>query len=293
MLYQLHHSPNCAKDSMTSSQSNLFADPSSPLDYAVSKRDADVIKMVRDAVAHDQAIMAFQPVVQATEFDHVAFHEGLIRILDNAGRIINARDFMHVVEDSELGRKIDTLALNLGCQALADVPSLRLAVNMSARSIGYSAWQQTLDAWLQDDPSIGERLILEITESSTMRVPELVIDFMDRLQMRGICFALDGFGAGYTALRYFKEFFFDILKIDGEFIRGIANDPDNRVLAKAMLTIGKQFDMVVVAEMVEDASDAEVLQQIGFDCLQGYHFGAPTVRPHWMPSQTSRLKSFL
>ena len=260
------------------------ADGRSPLDYAVARRDRGMLQMVKDAVAYEQAMLAYQPIVHAQSQTSVAFYEGLVRLQDSTGRIIPARDFLPLVEDNELGRELDRLSLHLGCQALSRVPSLRLSINMSARSIGYSPWVKTLDQWLETDASIGERLILEITESSAMVVPELVVDFMDRLQMKGICFALDDFGSGYTALRYFKDFFFDIMKLDGQFINGIANDPDNLVLTKAMLTIGKQFDMLVVAEMVEQPADAEILSQIGVDCLQGYLFGAPTTRPDWMPA---------
>ncbi len=254
-----------------------------PLDYAVARRDADTLDMVTQAVRNKQALLAFQPVMRAQPADSVAFYEGLIRVLDETGRVIPARDFMPIVEDTELGRSIDTLSLAMGCKALSLVPGLRLSINMSARSIGYTPWMKTLERWLDRDDSIGPRLILEITETSAMTVPELVIDFMDRLQMRGICFALDDFGSGYTALRYFKDFFFDILKIDGQFIRGISQDPDNLVLAKAMVSIGKQFDMLCVAEMVESGEDAELLRSIGVDCLQGFHFGAPTTRPSWLP----------
>ncbi|HAR52570.1 MAG TPA: EAL domain-containing protein, partial [Roseovarius nubinhibens] len=70
------------------------------------------------------------------------------------------------------------------------------------------------------DPTVAERLILEITESSAMVVPELVTGFMEKLQHKGVSFALDDFGAGYTSFRYLKQFYFDILKIDGQFIRG-------------------------------------------------------------------------
>lgn len=254
----------------------------SPLDYAVSRRDSDIITMVTDAIEHKQALLAYQPVVSAHGGGQVAFYEGLIRVLDATGRVIPAADFMPVVENTEIGRSIDALSLALGCRALSEVPGLRLSINMSARSIGYKPWLSTLNRWLERDESIGPRLILEITESSAMVVPELVIDFMDRLQMKGICFALDDFGSGYTALRYFKDFYFDILKIDGQFIRGISSDADNLVLAQAMISIGKQFDMLCVAEMVEKPEDAEVLRQIGVDCLQGYLFGAPTTRPDWL-----------
>ena len=81
--------------------------------------------------------------------------------------------------------------------------------------------------------------------------------------------------------RSFKDFSFDILKIDGDFIRGIAQDPDNQVLTRAIVSIAGQFDLFTVAESVERADDAEFLTQIGVDCLQGYYFGAPTVSPEW------------
>lgn len=256
---------------------------SSPLDLAVTSRDSHTLALVKEAVKHKQAMLAYQPVVQAQNTSLVAFYEGLIRILDETGRVIPARDFMPLVETTELGREIDALSLELGCAVLHKVPDLRLSINMSARSIGYAPWMKTLDRWLEEDDSIAARLILEVTESSAMSMPELIIDFMDRLQLKGICFALDDFGAGYTALRYFKDFFFDIMKLDGQFTRGISQDPDNLVLTQAMLSIGKQFDMLVVAEMVEDAADADMLAKIGIDCMQGFHFGAPTIQPGWLP----------
>lgn len=260
------------------------AESLSPLDYAVSLRDAETLSMVADAVKHNHAMLAFQPVVRAHDSNSVAFYEGLIRVLDPTGRIVPAQEFITLVEDTELGRAIDRLALDLGCMALATVPGLRLSINMSARSIGYGPWLTTLERWLAKDDSIGPRLILEITESSAMTVPELVTAFMNRLQSRGVCFALDDFGTGYTALRYFKDFFFDILKFDGQFVRGISRDPDNLVLTKAMLSIGHHFDMLCVAEMVESAEDAATLRKIGVDCMQGFHFGAPAVRPSWLPA---------
>ncbi len=240
------------------------------------------MQMVAEAIKHKQILLAFQPIMQARATGKVAFYEGLIRVLDSTGRVIPAGDFMDTIESSEMGRQLDTLALGLGMQALHENPGLRLSINMSARSIGYQQWNRTLDQWLTRDPLIAERLILEITESSAMMVPELVVDFMDRLQVEGICFAMDDFGAGYTALRYFKDFFFDILKIDGQFVQGIADDPDNQAMTAALVAIAKHFDMLTVAEYVETERDAEMLIRLGVDCLQGHYFAAATTRPHWL-----------
>ena len=218
-------------------------------------------------------------MVLARDPERVAFHEGLIRVLDPHGRMIPARDFIGAVEDTEIGREIDCIALELGLGALARHPDVRLSINMSARSIGYPRWMRAFRKGLAAGPTVGERLILEITESSAMLVPELVIAFMEELQAEGVAFALDDFGAGYTAIRYFKDFFFDILKIDGQFIRNIHRDPDNAALTAALLSIGRHFQMFTVAEAVETPEEARFLMNLGVDCLQGYLFGAASLRP--------------
>ena len=199
-------------------------------------------------------MLAYQPMVQAQDPQRIAFFEALIRVLDDTQRVIPAREFITVIEETELGRDIDCLALRKGLTAMVKVPNLRLSINMSARSVAYQPWMRVLNRFLKQDPSLAKRLILEITERSTMLVPELVARFMNDLQARGISFALDDFGAGHTAFRHFKQFHFDILKIDGQFI---------------------------VAECVETPAEAAWLQTLGIDCLQGYHFGAPTLTPPW------------
>jgi EAL domain-containing protein (putative c-di-GMP-specific phosphodiesterase class I) len=253
----------------------------SPLDFAITRNAEGTLGMVQEAIAHNQTLLAFQPVMR-TMGGQIGFYEGLIRVLDPTGRIIPAGEFMDKIEDTETGRDIDVLALRHGLHTLQKHPSVRLSINMSARSIGYRPWLNCLNRFLNETPQLGERLILEITESSAMMVPELVIDFMARLQPKGICFAMDHFGSGSLVIRHFKNFDFDILKIDGQFIRGIAANPDNQAVVRALHGIAREFDMITVAESVETADDAGVAVQIGIDCLQGYFFSAPTTRPDWL-----------
>lgn len=251
----------------------------SPLAVAISENDRATMSMVREALDARRVRLAWQPVVLARDPSRIAFHEGLIRVLEPGGRVIPAADFIDAVEAHEIGREIDCLALEMGLSALSRHPGLRVSVNMSARSIGFPRWTRALRRGLALSPTIGERLILEITERSAMMVPELVIAFMEEWQSKGVAFALDDFGSGYTAIRYFKDFFFDILKIDGAFIRNIDTDPDNAALTAALLSIGKHFQMFTVAEMVERPEEARILQELGVDCLQGYLFGAATLKP--------------
>lgn len=252
-----------------------------PLDRAIAGRDRQTLDMVRRAIATGNVRLAYQPIIQAARPDRPAFYEGLLRVLDDTGRVIPAREFIATVEEMELGRQLDCMALQMGLQTLADQPWLRLAINMSARSIGYPAWMRTLDRGLALNPTIGERLILEITEGSAMLMPDLVQVFMADLQSRNIAFALDDFGAGFTAFRHLRDFDFDMVKIDGQFIAGIAQNPDNQVLTRALISIARQFDMFTVAEAVERPDDAAFLTDAGIDCLQGYLYAAPTVHPPW------------
>lgn len=248
-----------------------------PLHYAMASRDADVMTLVRDALAAGRARLAFHPIVTADDEPRVAFYEGLVRLMDDAGRIIPAAHFMPLVEETDLGRQIDCITLDLALKLLKEKPALRLSVNLSARSIGDGEWRRILDRGLRDRAGLGDRLIFEISETSAMLLPEIVTRFMAEMQPRGVAFALDGFGAGFTAFRHLKDFFFDLVKIDKSFVWGIDTDPDNQVLAEALMTVAQQFEMFAIADGVETAEEAAFLKQIGVDCLQGYFYGVPTL----------------
>jgi len=262
-----------------------------PLNAAVVGRDRSTLDMVEEAIKHNQTMLAYQPVMQAMPPHEAAFYEGYIRVLDATGRVIPAREFMPVVEDKELGRVLDCLALEHGFKALNRSPDIRLSINMSARSIGYGRWMRVVDRFMKKDATLGERLVLEISEASAMAAPELVVDFMGRMQEHGIAFALDNFGAGTSVIKYFREFFFDAVKIDGQFIRGVHASHDNQAMTRALVSVAKQFDMLVVAESVESREDAEFLVSIGVDCLQGYLFGAPSVNPPWIANLKERTRA--
>ena len=259
-----------------------------PVSFAVSQADQQTIFMVRTALETKRLALAFQPVVLARAPQQVAFYEGLIRVLDPSGRIIPARDFMGAVEQQDIGRLIDCAALELGLGVLLRHKDLRLSLNMSARSIGYPRWVSTLQCGLKASPTVAERLILEMAEGSVNLVPELVAEFMRGLQPHGVTFALDGFAAGLTALKQFRDSYFDIVKIDGQFSRNLQSNPDNQMLMRAMVLLAKHFDMLTVAEAVETPEEAQALTKIGVDAMQGYLIGAPTIRPAFLQSRAQK-----
>jgi EAL domain-containing protein (putative c-di-GMP-specific phosphodiesterase class I) len=234
---------------------------------------------VAAALERDAVTLAYQPVVYAVAPERTAFHEGLVRLADRRGRPLRAQAFVPACEACETGRALDRRSLALALDALAARPDLRLSVNMSARSIADPRWTACLEARLERAPALAERLIVEITEQSAMACPRAATAWMERLRRCGVAFALDDFGTGATAFRHLRDFAFDVVKIPRSFASGVAGNHDAQVLVEALVTIADRFDMLSVAEGVEEAADAAALMAMGVDCLQGYAFGLPASEP--------------
>jgi EAL domain-containing protein (putative c-di-GMP-specific phosphodiesterase class I) len=251
----------------------------SPFDAAISAQDRETMSMVTLALKERRMRLAFQPVVYAADPSMIGFFEGFIRLLNQRDQVIPARDFMGAVEQNQLGRDIDCAALQMGLMALQRNPQIRVSINMSARSVGYRPWANILRKALRDSPRLGRNLILEITESSTLQVPDVLKPFMTEMRDHGIVFALDDFGADLTSLRLLRELRFEIAKIDGALVKNVDESPDRQAVARAAIAIAQALEMYVVAEAVETEGEANWLRDAGVGCLQGYLFGPPTVTP--------------
>lgn len=245
-----------------------------------TSEDIKMLDIARRAIEAGRVALAYQPIVSPS--GETRFHEALIRVIDDSGRIIPAAQFAPQAESMELGRQIDCAGLRIALDTLRKHPEVRLALNMSARSIGYAPWLEILFRETGQDPLIAERLILEITETSALLVSEIVCQFVSDLQMLGISFALDDFGRGYSGMRQMTDLNFDFVKLDGTFTRGIDHNPDHQAVARATLDLCRHFSMAPVAEAVETEEEAAWLVEAGFDLLQGYLLGRPRLDPPWL-----------
>lgn len=260
----------------------------SPLDVAGTVADRETLVMVAEALRLRRMRLAFQPAVYSADASIIGFYEGFIRLLDPKDHVIPARDFMGAVERQELGREIDCAALQMGLATLQRNPGIRVAVNMSARSVGYQPWIKVLRQALKQSPRLADGLILEINEASAMAVPDVLLPFMEEMRETGLVFSLDDFGAGLSSLPLLRDFQFEIAKIEGSVIRGIEKNIDNQPVVKSAIAIAREFEMFLVAEAVETEAEANWLRDNGVGCLQGYLFGAPTVVPDFSGFQKGR-----
>ena len=232
--------------------------------------------MIADALNADRVEMFFQPIVRSDSNSFVAFYEGLARIRMPDRTIITAGQFMPFVDNTPLGTTVDCRILEIALQRLTEHTGIRLSINMTVLSMATPQWLAILEA---APPDICARLIIEITEGAAMSDVSMTTAFMHRARKKGCSIALDDFGAGATSFRYFKDFLFDFVKIDGMFIQDLAYNKDNQVLVKALIDISKHFDMVTVAEFIETSDEANIAAELGVDCLQGYLISKPTANP--------------
>jgi EAL domain-containing protein (putative c-di-GMP-specific phosphodiesterase class I) len=234
---------------------------------------------VERALSEDRVVFHYQPVVRAGHLHFPAFFEMLARLALPSGQLLPAAAFMSHIENGPLGRAIDRLALATALTSLASDPSLRVSVNMSPLSMEDPQWLSLLDAAATRDRGVTGRIIIEITETAALENSAQTLAFMNRVRGLGCAFALDDFGAGATGFRHFRDFRFDMVKIDGSFGQGVCQSADAQVLVECLLAVSRHFEMVTVAERIENQADAEFLRRLGVDCLQGYFCGRPSARP--------------
>ena len=194
---------------------------------AASRAEANVRLRFRVAQALVQGRIEFhyQPVVSAADPTRPAFFEMLARLRLPDGQLLPGGAFMPAVAAGPLGRAIDRLALAEALKVLAADPALRLSVNMSPLSMGDEGWLGLIAAAHRGGSGVCGRLIIEITEDAALGDAGQTLDFMDHVRATGCAFALDDFGAGATGFRYFRDFRFDMVKIDGAFVRGVHAAP--------------------------------------------------------------------
>lgn len=244
---------------------------------AEQKDDMKIAREALDAIRAGAASIAMQPIVDAQTPGRIMFREALIRLTRPNGDLVNAGEFMPVLEKLGVASEADIAVLNMTAGDLSTDHSLRASVNIAASSMTRPGWRSAFLDFADREPEAAERLIVEVSEDAALADISAASELFMQLRVRGVSLALDDFGAGRTSFQHLRDFRFDMLKIDGGFISGIDQSPDNQTLVSALTGIGRQFDMMVIAEFVETAQEARVLRKLGIDGFQGYLFGKPTL----------------
>ena len=243
-------------------------------------RRVEIFEEVAAALKGDRLVFAYQPVVAAASRE-VAYYECLLRMRRDGGELLPAASFIPVVEQLGLIRAVDRKALELAVADLHRHAGVVLAVNISSITAFDRMWLRLLTSLVNGRPEIAERLVVEITETAEMPDMEEMARFAAAVRTLGCKVALDDFGAGYSSFRQLKALPLDLVKIDGAYVRQVADNLDNQLFVRTLVGLAEGLGLGTVAECVEREEDASVLAGQGVTYLQGWRFGKPTTEPEW------------
>lgn len=279
--YELMAAADAAMQAAKARGRNCFLVHEMSAEQSRRQRDSRVTgNRVIEALRNDRLVFAYQPVVEATD-GTIAYYETLIRMLDGQGRVVPAGAFVPTAERLGLIRQIDRHTLEMAVADLQRDPEVHLALNISGLTASDRSWLRALVALVKGRPEIARRLIVEITETAALQDLEDSARFVAAVRDLGCRVALDDFGAGYTSFLHLKTLTVDIVKIDGSFVRGLGDTPDNQLFIRTLLNLTTGFGLKSVAECVETAEEAEILRRQGVTFLQGYHYGRPSLERPW------------
>jgi len=243
----------------------------------MSQRSQDQIALARDlrrALERGELLLHYQPKGDLYS-GQVTGVEALVRWQHPARGLVPPAQFIPLAEESGLIVAIGAWVLREACRQtrqwqLDGLSPMRVAVNLSPMQFRQPDLVEQIANTLAESGLDPGWLELEVTESLVMANPEVATDFLMRLKQMGIRLAMDDFGTGYSSLGYLKRFPFDVLKIDRSFVQNIVTEPDDAVIAVAVIAMAHSLGLKVIAEGVEDESQMRYLRSHLCDEIQGY-----------------------
>ncbi|MEQ1652591.1 MAG: bifunctional diguanylate cyclase/phosphodiesterase [Hyphomicrobium sp.] len=238
------------------------------------RRNITIADEVIDAIDEHRMRLVLQPMVSA-KTGKADIYECLLRMEKPDGSLVSAGEFIPVAEQLGLSRLIDRRTLELSVALLKAHPDLVLSLNVSGLTCTDHEWLVTLQRVTGSRREILTRMIIEITETAAIQDLDQSINFVDTLKELGCRVAIDDFGAGYTSFKNLKLLNVDMVKIDGAFVKNLADDTSDQIFIKTMIELAQTFGMETVAEWVGDQRSVDHLIAAGITYLQGFYYGLP------------------
>ena len=218
-----------------------------------------------------------------------AFYECLMRVKRADGTLLAVNEVVPLAERLGLVRMLDHRVLELVLAELAAAPALVASLNVSAASTADPDWWGALVGTLRGNPGIGERLIVEITETAAIDDIDETRGFVARVKDLGCRIAIDDFGAGSTSFRNLRKLGVDLVKIDGAFVQNLRRSDDDRAFVHTMIDLARRLGLQTVAEWVQDEDAAAMLADWGCDYLQGALIGLASAETPWRQAPPARI----
>lgn len=250
-----------------------------PAMHAESRRKVNIERALREALDQDELTVVYQPIFDTAEGALVAF-EALVRWEHSEFGSVSPTEFIPLAEEVGLIAAVGERVLDIACRDAASWREtahfpIGLHVNVSARQLSASSFVSYLARVLRHHHIEPQSLTLELTEAVLLDNPERAAARLMALREIGVRVAIDDFGVGYSSLAYLRRFPLDVLKVDRQFVAGIANSPPGQHILQAIVDLAAGLEYDVIAEGIEQPEELVLLRQLGFRYAQGYLLAAP------------------
>lgn len=237
-----------------------------------------LLNRLRQAIPKNEFILHYQPKIHLAS-GKIIGSEALIRWNSDEGMVSPAA-FIPLAEETGLIIQIGEWVLRTACRQnrtwqLAGHQPMPVSVNLSPRQLARGDIVELVERILAETGMEAKYLELEITESVMATDVEKSFALLTRLRALGVKISLDDFGTGYSSLSYLKRFPVDTLKIDQSFVRDIATNPDSAAIIKAIISLGHNLNLTVLAEGIETEEHFQFLLKHGCNEGQGYLMSKP------------------
>jgi diguanylate cyclase (GGDEF)-like protein/PAS domain S-box-containing protein len=234
---------------------------------------------IRRALARDDGFELFEQPIRALASDEVDRTEILLRMPDGEGDLLPPSSFLPIADHFGLMPALDQWVIVHAIELLAERQQagiqLGMEVNLSGTSIGDPAVIDFIAESVRGARIDPTALIFEVTETEAIVNIDRARVLSRQLSSLGCKFALDDFGAGFGSFYYLKHLPFDVVKIDGDFIKSLPTSTSDQLTVQAIVTIARGLSKRTVAEFVGNERTVEMLREYGVDFAQGYHIGKP------------------
>jgi diguanylate cyclase (GGDEF)-like protein len=233
---------------------------------------------IRDALTQNRLSLATQPI-RSLASGGIERYELFLRMTGESGELLPAASFIEVAERSgmvqELDRWVVARALEMMAERERAGDPVSLHMNLSGASLTDLSVLEFIERRLDEGEANPSRCTFEITQSARVEDYDTAGAFADRLTEFGCEVAIDDYGAGFGPFAYLKKVPFDVIKIDGAFIREMSQNDADQLVVKAIVEIARGLGKRTIAEFVEDEDTTTLLREYGVDMAQGYHLGRP------------------
>ncbi len=234
---------------------------------------------LRTAFENRQLFVAYQPQIDLITGKSVGA-EALLRWKNADGNFISPDRFIPIAEHSGLIIELGEWVLREACRELVKLHRLghtdfMMSINVSQAQFRHPLFLDTLRSVLHDTSAPPSSIELEITESMAMEEPGLLIKLLAQIKQIGLSIAIDDFGTGFSSLSYLQQLQIDRLKIDRAFVTEITDASRGSSIAEMIIQLGRNLNLKVIAEGVEDERQAAILRGLGCPLAQGYLFARP------------------